>query len=239
MSQRISDQTNQDIEAANAHLETLPAEQIVRWAVERFRPDLAVSSSFGADSAVMLHLATRVWPGIRVLFVNTGFLFPETLAFKADLERRLDLNVHEFRPRLSPEDFLTEHGRMFGTHPDACCAFLKREPFARAKQGLRAWMTGIRRDQSFTRRLTPVVAMDADGRVKICPLVRWTARDIHAYLKQHDLPYHPLREQGFLSIGCTHCTRAVCPGEDPRAGRWAGLDKTECGLHTYDKGSGI
>ncbi len=235
----------EDLASLEHEFERCSAQDLIRWAVETFGDDLAVSSSFGADSAVMLHLATQVKPDIKIITVDTGFLFPETIAFRDELARRLGLNLLVYRPVMDRESFIAEHGRMWRSSPDACCAFNKREPFDRAKRelGIRCWMTGIRREQSVTRKATPIVQHDHLGLVKLCPIARWTARDVHDYLQKHDLPYHPLREQGYLSIGCQpeedYCTRKVRPGEDPRAGRWAGFDKTECGLHVHDQGSGI
>jgi len=234
-----------DLKSLNAAFEHRSAAEIVAWAVSTFDPHVAVSSSFGADSAVMLHLCTQVKPDIIVVTVDTGFLFPETIAFRDALAERLKLNLHVFRPVVSREAFLEEYGKMWRSNPDGCCAFNKREPFERAKRelGLRCWMTGIRREQSHTRKRASIVVRDYDGLIKVCPILTWTARDVHEYLKRHDLPYHPLREKGFLSIGCQpeegYCTVAVRPGEDPRSGRWAGFDKTECGLHTFETGGGI
>jgi len=229
----------------NDECEPLDALSIIHWAAEEFGDDLAVSSSFGADSAVMLHLTTRVKPDIKVITLDTGFLFPETIQFREELARRLNLNLHIYHPVMSREAFLAEHGRMWRSSPDACCAFNKREPFTRAKRelGIRCWLTGIRRSQSVTRHNVAIVQRDDLGLMKLCPIVTWTARDVHEYLKENGLPYHPLRDQGYLSIGCQpeegYCTRKVGPGEDPRSGRWAGFDKTECGLHTFDRGAGI
>ncbi|HSW44885.1 MAG TPA: phosphoadenylyl-sulfate reductase [Phycisphaerae bacterium] len=234
-----------DLKAINELFENYSASDLIRWAAEQFGDATAVSSSFGADSAVMLYLATRVKPDIKVISVDTGFLFPETVRFRDELARRLNLNLLIYRPVLDRESFINEHGRMWRSNPDACCAFNKREPFDRAKRelGIGCWMTGIRREQSVTRRNSPIVQRDHLGLVKLCPIARWSAKDVHDYLQEHGLPYHPLREQGYLSIGCQpeegYCTRKIRPGEDPRSGRWAGFDKTECGLHLHDQGSGI
>lgn len=236
---------NDDVDVLNAELEQRHALDIIQWAAEEFGDNLAVSSSFGADSAVMLHLATAVKPDIKVIAVDTGFLFKETIDFREDLQRRLNLNLLVYRPVMVREQFLEEHGKMWRSSPDACCAFNKREPFDRAKRelGVRCWLTGIRREQSATRKNASIVQRDHLGLMKLCPIAPWTAKDVHYYLLENDLPYHPLREQGFLSIGCQpeedYCTRKVKPGEDPRAGRWAGFDKTECGLHEHTHGSGI
>jgi phosphoadenosine phosphosulfate reductase len=229
------------LDVLNAEFDHRGALDIVASAVERFDDRVAVATSFGADSAVMLHLAVQVAPRIKVISVDTGFLFPETHKFRDDLVDRLDLNLFQFTPALSAETFEATHGRMWESNPNACCGFNKQEPFERAKRdlGLEAWITGVRREQSSTRKNTPYVLRDFDGLLKYCPIADWTAQDVHYYLQENDLPYHPLRLDGYLSIGCTHCTRRIKPGDDPRAGRWAGFDKTECGLHTFDAGSGI
>jgi len=235
----------EELAGLNEAFENATAADLIGWAVAEYGEYLAVSSSFGADSAVMLHLATRIKPDIKVITVDTGFLFAETIAFRDELARRLNLNLFIYRPVIDREAFVREHGRMWRSSPDACCAFNKREPFDRAKRelGVRCWMTGIRREQSVTRKNVPIVQHDHMGLVKLCPIARWTTRDVHEYLQVHELPYHPLRDQGYLSIGCQpeedYCTRRVRPGEDPRAGRWAGFDKTECGLHVHEQGSGI
>lgn len=236
---------NDDLDVLSAEFEDRDALDIIAWAADAFGDDLALSSSFGADSAVMLHLATRVKPDIKVIAVDTGFLFPETVRFRDELAERLNLNLHVYRPLVPREIFLEEHGKMWQSSPDSCCGMNKREPFDRAKRelGVRAWLTGIRREQSATRRSTPIVQRDHMGLVKLCPIAQWTTKDVHYYLQENELPYHPLRDQGYLSIGCHpeegFCTTKVRPGEDPRSGRWAGFDKTECGLHVHDQGSGI
>jgi phosphoadenosine phosphosulfate reductase len=234
-----------DLKTLAAEFEEWSALDLIRWASEEFTDDLAVSSSFGADSAVMLHLATRVKPDVKIITVDTGFLFPETIQFRQQLAQHLALNLFIYRPVIDREAFLAEHGKMWRSNPDACCAFNKREPFDRAKRelGVRCWITGIRRDQSETRKCAPIAQHDHLGLIKLCPIARWTERDMQNYMQENGLPYHPLREQGYLSIGChpeeDYCTRKVQPGEDPRSGRWAGFDKTECGLHVHDQGSGI
>ncbi len=234
-----------DLDALSAELEPRAALEIIQWAADEFGDGLALSSSFGADSAVMVHLATRVKPDIKVITVDTGFLFPETIRWRDELAVRLKLNLCIYRPVIATETYLAQHGKVWRSNPDSCCAFNKREPFNRAKRelGIKCWLTGIRREQSESRKCTTIAQRDNLGLMKLCPIARWTAKDVHTYLQENDLPYHPLREQGFLSIGCCpeegFCTAKVKPGEDPRSGRWAGFDKTECGLHLHDQGSGI
>lgn len=234
-----------DLDALSADFEKLQALEIIRWSVDEFGEDVALSSSFGADSAVMLHLATRVKPDMKIITLDTGFLFPETIRWRDELAERLNLNLCIYRPAMSAADFVAEHGQMWRSSPDSCCAFNKREPFTRAKRelGIKCWLTGIRREQSATRKSAAIAQRDNLGLMKLCPIARWTAKDVHYYLVENNLPYHPLREHGFLSIGCQpeegFCTTKVKPGEDPRSGRWAGFDKTECGLHVHEQGGGI
>jgi phosphoadenosine phosphosulfate reductase len=236
---------NYDLEILDVEFDSLDALDIIDWAAREFGDDLAVSSSFGADSAVMLHLATRVKPDIKVIAVDTGFLFPATIKFRDDLVQRMNLNLLVYQPKTPRVEFVQEHGKMWQSSPDACCAFNKREPFDRAKRelGVRCWLTGIRREQSSTRKNSPIAQKDHLGLLKLCPIANWTAKDVHYYLQENNLPYHPLRAEGYLSIGCHpeegYCTTKVKPGQDPRSGRWAGFDKTECGLHVHEQGGGI
>ncbi len=192
---------------------------------------LTLVSSFGTEAAVLLHMASRVAPDLTVTFVDTRRLFGETLRYRDDLVRRLGLvDVRTMRPdparlaTLDPEDML------FSRDANMCCHIRKVEPLARALSGFDAWITGRKSYQSGTRTHLPAVEAQ-DGRVKFNPLARWTRADILAWFERHDLPRHPLEADGFLSVGCMPCTDRVAPGEDARAGRWRGQDKTECGIH--------
>jgi phosphoadenosine phosphosulfate reductase len=233
--------TDYDLQEVNAEFERLDAASRVKWAVGEFGEAVALSSSFGSDSAVMLHLCTQVKPDMRVIAVDTGMLFPETIAFRTELLKRLKLNLRVYCIPPTDEVVLDEQGQMWLTNPAACCSDEKRRLFDVAKQelGLRAWLTGIRREQTETRKKTDFVERDHAGLLKISPILDWSSQQVDDYLCQNGLPYHPLREKGYLSIGCACCTRAVKPGEDPRAGRWPGQLKTECGLHLHSNGSGI
>ncbi len=222
-----------DLKKLNEEFESRTARQIVEWAAGEFWPDLAVSSSFGAESACLLHLASSVRPGIRVVFVNTGFLFPETLRFRDELARRLGLRVEEFTPALPNAEFLARHGRLYETDPEACCAANKVEPMARALAGLRCWMSGVRSNQTAYRSSMSFVEVKQDGLVKVSPLLRWSTKQVHEYLKAQALPVHPLWEKGYASIGCEPCTAVPGDPTDPRSGRWLGKNKTECGIHTF------
>jgi phosphoadenosine phosphosulfate reductase len=212
---------------------------IVDWAAQTFADDLIMSSSFGAESAALLHLATRRFPQIRVVMIDTGYLFPETHAFMEQLRQRWDLNLRIYRPLNDPGAYLAQAKEVdpsIRNDVAACCAMNKNEPFDRAMRELkpRAWLRGIRRDQASTRENRQIVEWsDRYHCYAISPLLNWSTKNIHEYLKQHDLPYHPLYEKGYTSIGCrpTTCTRPIQIGEDPRAGRWTGQGKVECGLH--------
>jgi phosphoadenosine phosphosulfate reductase len=228
-----------DLLAVNPVLETRTPSQIIEWAYAEFRDELVMSSSFGAESAVMLHLASQVFSRIKVIMVDTGYLFPETYAFMEQLRQRFDLNIWVYRTKNDPIVYLQNAGETdpaWRNNIDACCGVNKNEPHDRAIKQLapKAWLRGIRRDQADTRKARQIVEWsERNNCYAISPLLPWSGRDIGLYMKQYDLPYHPLVEKGFLSIGCNpkSCTRAVMPGEDPRAGRWAGQSKTECGLH--------
>jgi len=198
--------------------------------------ELAVVSSFGAESAVLLHLVSQIDPALPVLFLETGKHFPETLAYRDTLVERLGLtglvNLYPDPELLAKRD---ETGLRWSYDPDGCCEIRKVLPLAAALSGFDATLTGRKAFQSATRANLPrfeVDASDAQGRLKINPLIDWTAEDLANYIAEHELPPHPLVEQGYPSIGCSPCTHKVAPGEDPRSGRWKGWDKTECGIHT-------
>ncbi len=233
--------TDYDLGRVNSELAGLEALDRVRWAVGEFGDAVALSSSFGADSAVMLHLCTQARPDMRVITVDTGMLFPETIAFRTEMLKRLKLNLRVYCIPPTDEVIVDREGQMWLTDPAACCSGQKRRLFDIAKQelGLRAWLTGIRRQQTETRRQTNFVERDHVGLLKISPILDWSAQQVDDYLCRNGLPYHPLRQKGYLSIGCACCTRPVKPGEDPRAGRWPGQVKTECGLHVHSNGGGI
>jgi phosphoadenosine phosphosulfate reductase len=228
-----------DLATLNAMFERQSPMDIVKWSVAQFGPELVMSSSFGAESALMLHMAAEQMPDIRVIFINTGYLFPETHAFMETLRHRFNLNIWTYRTRNDPIAWLRTAGEENPTwrkDVDSCCAANKNEPMERAMLQLKpkGWLRGLRRQQSETRKNVNFV--EWSGRYKchaISPLLNWTSREIYAYMKQHDLPYHPLYEKGYASIGCNplSCTRPIQIGEDPRSGRWAGSGKVECGIN--------
>jgi phosphoadenosine phosphosulfate reductase len=211
-----------ELAAANAQLEVAPASQVIEWAVERFGDSLVLACSF--QDVVVLDLATAVKPDIEVVFLDTEAHFPETLAFVEQVRQRYELNLTVTHP--GPEAAASPCGT------DNCCQLRKVAPLQRAVAGKSAWLTALKRVDAPTRTAAPIVAYDeAFGLVKINPMATWTDDDIDYYLSEHDLPVHPLISQGYLSIGCAPTTRPVAEGEDPRAGRWSGTGKVECGLH--------
>jgi phosphoadenosine phosphosulfate reductase len=229
--------TPQDVAALNARFEAAHPTDIIRWAVESFRPDVALTSSFGTDSAALLHMAVQVDPAISVRTVDTGFLFPETLQHMERLARLLRLNLSVTRTRLE-EATIARLKREHATAPiddRYCCGEYKREAAERALGGARCWLAGLMREEAASRRQTPIVEVLSTGMVKVAPIAAWTARQIHAYMQQHRLPYHPLWAQGYTSVGCALHTQKPVDPNDPRSGRWAGQGKTECGIHDIGK----
>lgn len=223
-----------DLDRVNRELDHATPPKIIQWAVDTFGDQLVLSSSFGAQAAVMLHMVTRVAPGIPIVFVDTGYLFPETYQFAQALSQRLNLNLKIYQPRLSAAHHEAIHGRQWEQGPESLAQYnqvRKIEPMRRALGELaaRAWLAGLRADQTEHRSGLRTVELQ-EGYYKIHPILKWAAKDVHAYLKTHDLPYHPLYEQGFRSIGDTHSTLPVTAGMHERAGRFHGL-KQECGLH--------
>ena len=190
-------------------------------------------SSFGAESVVLLHMVSVVNPATPVLFLDTQVLFPETLEYQVEVTRKLGLtDVRILRPAPADEARLDPDGMLHRTDPDACCNFRKTVPLARALDGFDAWITGRKRFQGGARSdLDFFEVEDGTGRIKVNPLVHWERENIREYMVNNRLPRHPLVAQGYPSIGCQPCTSRVAPGEDPRAGRWRGQDKEECGIH--------
>ena len=229
----------------NAELEVMTAEQRIRWALENLPGQFALASSFGIQSAVMLHLVSRIQPDIPVILTDTGYLFPETYQFVDELTERLNLNVHVYRAELSPNWQEARFGKLWEQGLDGIKQYNrlnKVEPMRRALDdlGVSTWFAGLRREQSQSRATLPVLAVQ-NGLFKFLPLIDWSERDIELYLAKHQLPYHPLKEQGYLSVGDTHTSQKWQPGMKEEETRFFGL-KRECGLHEDDgeaDGSGI
>lgn len=228
---------NARVATLNATYGDLPADEVLRVALTRLFPgEIALVSSFGAESAVLLHLASRVDRAVPVVFVDTGRLFPETLAYRDTLIDQLGLtDVRSVGPDAGAMEVADPYGALFSIDPDRCCHLRKVEPLASALMPFTAWITGRKRFQASTRAALPVFEADATH-IKVSPLASWGAGELVAYLREHDLPRHPLVAKGYPSIGCAPCTSPVAPGEDPRAGRWRGQAKTECGIHVSAAG---
>ncbi|MBK8047782.1 MAG: phosphoadenylyl-sulfate reductase [Anaerolineales bacterium] len=220
-----------DLAEVNQRLESAEPPQILEWAWQQFAPRIAATSSFQSQSLPLLHMITRVTPEMPVFFLDTGFHFQETLEFRDRLMAEWGLRVQNLSAEMGHVAFGRQYGQLHNTNPDLCCFINKVEPLRLAKAGLDAWITGIRRDQTDTRRDATIVSLERDGAYKICPMLNWTKQDVWRYINRHELPVHPLLSQGYMSIGCAPCTRPIVDGEDERSGRWAGTNKTECGLH--------
>jgi phosphoadenosine phosphosulfate reductase len=223
-----------DPAAEDRRLSDASAPERIAWALSQFGTSLVLSTSFGAQSAVMLHLATRIVPDIPVVFVDTGYLFPETYLFADELTRKLRINLKVYRALESPAWIEARHGKLWEKGAEGLAAYnqlVKVEPMQRAlaELGARGWLAGLRRSQSSTRENLPVISLQ-EGRTKILPIVEWTDRDVHRYLVENDLPYHPLWEKGYVSIGDVHTTRPLSADMTPEETRFFGL-KRECGLH--------
>jgi phosphoadenosine phosphosulfate reductase len=218
-----------EVAAEAGRLADARPEEILAWALARFPGSIALTLSFGGPGVVLAHMLAAIDPSVPVVFIDTGFLFPETLAFKDAVAERYGLRVVTLRPDSDP-------GPLYQTDPDGCCAIRKVEPMRRALPAYDAWVSAIRRDQSATRRQAAVIERhltDGHAVVKVHPLATWTREDVRRYSADHGVPSHPLFDRGYTSIGCWPCTRPTGPGEDERAGRWSGTGKTECGLHTF------
>jgi len=214
------------------NLETLTPRDRLSWALDTFGDGLLFTSSFGAGSGVLLHMWSELAREQPVIFLDTGFLFPETLAYKDELARRLGLRVEVVRPAISAGEFIELHGESIQRRAaDFCCAKNKVEPLLPYERAATAWVSGLRRDQGPTRRHLPIVVEQPPRPVKVHPLATMTRDDVRAYMRDNGVPEHPLALRRYLSIGCAPCTAPVGDTDDERAGRWAFSDKTECGLH--------
>jgi len=209
-------------------------EQVLSWAFKRFRREVAISSAFGAEGMVLIDMAARLRTDFRVFTLDTEFFFPETYDLMDKVEARYAIKIERVYPLLSPEEQAIIHGpSLWSRNPDGCCELRKVEPLARKLSELRAWITSIRADQTSVRATAQKVEWDTRfNLVKINPIVDWTSQQVWSYIREHRVPYNPLHDRDYPSIGCTHCTRAIRAGENARAGRWSGFTKNECGLHT-------
>lgn len=226
----------EDWAAVSERLSGRSPQEILEWAVERFFPKLTMATAFGAEGCVLLHMLAEIEPRVRVFNLDTGYQFAETLALRDRIAERYGIEVELVRPDTTVAEYERAHsGPLYVSNSDQCCYDRKMIPLRRALVGHDAWITAIRADQSSHRSETPVVGMDQKfGLIKVNPLLGWTKRDVWAFIVSRGVPYNPLHDRGYPSIGCWPCTRATAAGEDERAGRWAGQAKTECGLHSLD-----
>ena len=221
----LAEQAGRDLEGAHP-------EEIIAWAATTFGDDLVVASSMGDE--ILVHMAAKAAPGVNVIFLDTGYHFAETLGTRDYYADFTDIKLRTVLPLRTVEEQNAEHGeKLHDRDPNLCCALRKVEPLERGLAPYTAWVTGMRREDAPTRTDITVVGWDDKrGKVKLNPLAAWTQDDVDAYIVANGVLVNPLREDGYPSIGCAPCTRRVAPGEDPRAGRWSGTSKTECGLHT-------
>jgi phosphoadenosine phosphosulfate reductase len=219
------------VDSAADALESASALEIIRWAAATFGDRICLTSSM--SDAALLHLVSKVKPGIDVLFVDTGYHFAETIGTRDAVEAVYPVNVINVTPTRTVEEQDRDLGpRLHGRNPDLCCHLRKVEPLGRALEGYMAWFSGIRRDETSSRRDRRVVEWDRKrGMVKVNPILAWTEEDMDNYINDNGVLINPLHYDGYPSIGCAPCTAPVAPGDDPRSGRWAGLGKTECGIH--------
>jgi phosphoadenosine phosphosulfate reductase len=213
--------------------EGLDAAEVIHSALDFFGNDIAIASSFGAEDVVLIDIASRRGAPFRAFMLDTDFLFPETYALIEEVEATYGITVERCRPALTPAEQALVHGEaLWSVNPDRCCAIRKVEPLKEKLRSLKAWITGVRRDQAPTRANAKKLEWDDKFALwKLNPLADWTSEQVWSYIRANGVPYNPLHDRSYPSIGCTWCTRPVAPGQDPRAGRWAGFAKTECGLH--------
>jgi phosphoadenosine phosphosulfate reductase len=213
--------------------ESWSAQEVLRWADETYGEHAAIASAFGVDGIALIDMASEIWRSLRVFILDTGFLFPETYRLIERVEQRYQIAVQRIMPALTPAAQERISGpELWKRDPDRCCRLRKIDPLRQKLTGLHAWVTSIRRDQTPERSSSRKVEWDRQFQlVKINPLAEWTAPDVWNYVRERKLPYNPLHDRHYPSIGCTHCTSAVVPGEDPRSGRWPDSAKRECGMH--------
>jgi phosphoadenosine phosphosulfate reductase len=224
----------EEVEKLQIAAETWKPERVLQWAFDTFADSVAISSAFGLEGMALIDMASRVRQSFGLFTLDTEFLFPETYNLMDQVEQKYGITIERIYPLSSPEEQERVYGpALWQRNPDQCCNLRKVEPLRRKLGELKAWITSIRRDQTAARAGAGKVEWDRNfGLVKINPIADWSSKQVWQYIREHDVPYNVLHDRNYPSIGCTHCTRAVRPGEqDPRAGRWSGSSKTECGLH--------
>jgi phosphoadenosine phosphosulfate reductase len=225
--------TRDEIELASQELETRSAEDILTWAADQFPGRLTFATSLGIEDCVVTDLIARHKLRLDIFTLDTGLLFPETYALWERIEQRYGVKIKRVSPEHTVDEQAAHEGpELWGRDPDRCCDLRKMQPLRSTLSNYDAWVTAIRRDQTPERANAPVVGWDGRfGLIKVNPLVRWKFEEVQAYVRDHNVPYNPLHDRNYPSIGCMPCTSPVAPGEDPRSGRWRGTEKTECGLH--------
>jgi phosphoadenosine phosphosulfate reductase len=221
------------LELTTENSEALGAAELIHSALDSFGDDIAIASSFGAEDVALIDIASRRRRPFRVFALDTQFLFPETYTLIEEIEAKYGINVERCMPALTPAAQAAAHGEaLWSFDPNRCCAIRKIEPLKAKLSTLKAWITGIRRDQAPTRANAKKLEWDDKFALwKLNPIADWSSESVWSYIRANSVPYNPLHDRNYPSIGCTWCTRPVNPGEDPRAGRWSGFSKTECGLH--------
>ena len=224
----------EELARASRSLESATPQEIIRWAADRFGPRLTMATAFGPEGCLIIHWLAAIAPATYVFNLDTGYQFPETLELRDRIAKRYGVEVVLEKPATTVEDYERGHGGpIYRTDPDRCCGDRKLAIVTRVLANYDAWMSGIRRDQSPDRAAAPIVGWDHKfGVVKVSPLANWTKAKVWDAIVKESVPYNPLHDKGYVSIGCAPCTRAVAVGEDERAGRWSGTAKTECGLHS-------
>lgn len=225
-----------DWEQIHERLKGSHPREILRWAVDTFYPRLTMATAFGPEGCLIIHMLAEIEPRVRVFNLETGYQFTETLELRDRIADRYGVEVELVRPDTTVPEYEAAHGGpLYTSNPDRCCHDRKIVPLRRAVAGYDAWISSIRADQSAHRAKARVAGWDSKfGLVKVNPLLSWTYRDVWAFVVANKVPYNPLHDRGYPSIGCWPCTRSVVNGEDERSGRWAGQAKTECGLHSLD-----
>jgi phosphoadenosine phosphosulfate reductase len=224
----------EELRAISDRLETATPQEILRWAVATYHPRLTMATAFGAEGCAIIHMLAEIEPAVRLFNLETGYQFPETLETRQRLMDRYGIRIELVHSEQSVAAMEAEHGGpLYNRDPNLCCYLRKVVPLQRTLEGYDAWISAIRRDQTPDRATAAIVQWDSRfGLIKVNPLANWTKREVWSFIMKHAIPYNPLHDQGYPSIGCWPCTRPIAPGEEDRAGRWTGLAKTECGLHS-------
>jgi phosphoadenosine phosphosulfate reductase len=230
----LTDELKAEIDRENQRLETAAPHEILQWAAGRFGTRFTMATAFGPEGMILIHMLAEVAPQTPIFNLDTGYQFKETLELREEVKRRYGIEVEYKRAATSVEEYEQQNdGPVYRTNPDQCCLHRKVQVLEKAVVGMHAWASAIRRDQSPDRANAPIVGWDKKfSLVKVSPLANWTKQKVWAFITKYNVPYNPLHDQGYTSIGCWPCTRAVGLGEDERAGRWSGFAKKECGLHT-------